>query len=171
MSIENIRAGLTGSVDITVAEEHTAPHVGSGQVRVLATPVLVNLLEAAALKAMEHFVPAGHQTVGTLLNVKHLAATPVGMKVKAQAEVTRVAGRVLTFRVWADDEVEPIGEGEHQRVIINLDKFDQRMGAKIVRRIPSVGRVPAARASSPGAATSSPARAAASTPAHQAGPE
>lgn len=144
MSIEDIRAGLTGAVDITVAEEHTAPHVGSGQVRVLATPVLVNLLEAAALKAVEHFVPTGHQTVGTLLNVKHVAATPVGMKVKAQAEVTRVEGRMLTFRVWAEDEVEPIGEGEHQRVIINLDKFDQRMGAKIVRRIPSVGRAPAA---------------------------
>ena len=140
MSIEDIHAGLTGAVDVTVAEEHTAPHVGSGQVRVLATPVLVNLLEAAALKAMEHFVPAGHQTVGTLLNVKHVAATPVGMKVRAQAAVTRVEGRVLTFRVWADDEVEPIGEGIHQRVIINLDKFDQRMGAKIVRRIPSVGR-------------------------------
>ena len=143
MSIEDIRAGLTGAVDITVAEEHTAPHVGSGQVRVLATPVLVNLLEAAALKAVEHFVPAGHQTVGTLLNVKHVAATPVGMRVRAQAEVTRVEGRMLTFRVWAEDEVEPIGEGEHQRVIINLDKFDQRMGAKIVRRIPSVGRAPA----------------------------
>lgn len=140
MTLDAIVPGLTGELDITVAEEHTAPHVGSGQVRVLATPVLVNLLEAAALKAMEHFVPAGHQTVGTVLNVRHLAATPVGMKVTAHAQVTRVEGRVLTFRVWADDEVEPVGEGEHQRVIINLDKFDQRMGAKIVRRIPSVKR-------------------------------
>lgn len=140
MTIEAIVPGLTGAHDITVAEEHTAPHVGSGQVRVLATPVLVNLLEAAALKAMEHLVPAGHQTVGTVLNLRHLAATPVGMKVTAHAEVTRVEGRVLTFRVWAEDEVEPVGEGEHQRVIINLDKFDQRMGAKIVRRIPSVKR-------------------------------
>ena len=149
MSIEEIHPGLAGLVEITVAEEHTAPHVGSGQVRVLATPVLVNLLEAAALKAVEHLVPAGHQTVGTLLNVKHMAATPVGMKVKAQAEVTKVEGRLLTFRVWADDEVEPIGEGGHQRVIINLDKFDQRMGAKIVRRIPSVGRAPAASSVQP----------------------
>ena len=138
MAIDQIKPGLAGEIDVTVAEEHTAPHVGSGQVRVLATPVLVNLLEAAALKAAEHFVPEGHQTVGTLLNVRHLAATPVGMKVKAQAVVTKVEGRMLTFRVWADDEVEAIGEGEHQRVIINLDKFDQRMGAKIVRRIPSV---------------------------------
>ena len=140
MSLEEIRPGLTADVSITVAEEHTAPHVGSGQVRVLATPVLVNLLEAAALQAAESFVPAGHQTVGTLLNVQHLAATPVGMKAVAHAELTRVEGRVLTFRVWAEDEVEPIGEGTHQRVIINLDKFDARMGAKIVRRIPSVKR-------------------------------
>ena len=154
MTIEQIQPGLTGAVDITVAEEHTAPHVGSGQVRVLATPLLVNLLEAAALKAMEHFVPAGHQTVGTLLNVKHLAATPVGMKVSAYAEVIGVAGRVLTFRVWAVDEVEPIGEGEHQRVIINLDKFDQRMGAKIIRRIPSVVRAAGALAGPVAAADS-----------------
>lgn len=140
MAIEDIQPGLCGDTGITVAQEHTAPHVGSGQVRVLATPVMVNLIEAAALKAVEHHVPAGHQTVGTLLNVRHLAATPVGMKVTAHAEVIRVEGRLLTFRVWADDEVEPIGEGEHQRVIINLDKFDQRMGAKIVRRIPSVKR-------------------------------
>ena len=140
MAIEDIKPGLAGDIEITVAEEHTAPHVGSGQVRVLATPVMVNLIEAAALKAAEPFVPPGHQTVGTLLNVRHLAATPVGMKVTAHAEVIRVEGRVITFRVWADDEVEPIGIGEHQRVIINLDKFDQRMGAKIVRRIPSVKR-------------------------------
>ena len=141
MSIEEIRPGLTAEVIITVAEEHTAPHVGSGQVRVLATPVLVNLLEAAALKAAEHLVPAGHQTVGTELKVKHMAATPVGMQVTAHAEITRVEGRMLTFRVWADDEVEPIGEGEHQRVIINLDKFDARMGAKILRRVPSVKKL------------------------------
>lgn len=140
MAIEDIKPGLAGDIEITVAEEHTAPHVGSGQVRVLATPVMVNLIEAAALKAAEPFVPPGHQTVGILLNVRHLAATPVGMKVTAHAEVIRVEGRVITFRVWADDEVEPIGIGEHQRVIINLDKFDQRMGAKIVRRIPSVKR-------------------------------
>jgi fluoroacetyl-CoA thioesterase len=140
MTIEQLKPGLAATVDITVAEEHTAPHVGSGQVRVLATPVLVNLLEAAALKAVEHLVPAGHQTVGTQLNVKHMAATPVGMKVHAHAEVVQVEGRMLTFRVWAEDEVEPIGEGEHLRVIINLDKFDARMGAKILRRIPSVKR-------------------------------
>jgi fluoroacetyl-CoA thioesterase len=133
-----LRVGLVGEVDVVVSEEHTAPHVGSGQVRVLATPVMVNLIEAAALKAAEPYVPAGHQTVGTLLDVRHLAATPVGMKVRAFAEVVLVEGRRIVFKVRAEDEVEPIGEGMHERVIINLDKFDARMGAKILRRVPSV---------------------------------
>jgi predicted thioesterase len=140
MTTDTLRPGLTGDTGITVAEEHTAPHVGSGQVRVLATPVLTNLLEAAALAAAERHVPAGHQTVGTLLNIRHFAATPVGMKVSAHAEITAVEGRVITFRVWAEDEVETISEGTHERVMINLDKFDSRMGAKVLRRVPSVKR-------------------------------
>ena len=137
---EGLVAGLSGKVEITVAGEHTAPHVGSGQVHVLATPVLVNLLEAAALAAAERFVPAGHQTVGTRLDVQHFAATPVGMQVTAHAEVTAVNGRVLTFRLWAEDEVEPIGAGTHERVIINLERFDVRMQDKIKNRVPSVKR-------------------------------
>ncbi|MBL8386283.1 MAG: hypothetical protein JNM90_24580 [Burkholderiales bacterium] len=137
-----IAAGLSGKTEITVADEHTAPHVGSGQVRVLATPVLSNLWEAAALAAAEHHVPAGYQTVGTLLSLRHLAATPVGMRVTAWAEVVEVAGRTIRFRLWAEDEVEPIGEGTHERVMISLDRFDARMGAKILRREPSVRRTP-----------------------------
>ena len=140
MTIDALHAGLAGEVGITVGEEHTAPHVGSGQVRVLATPVLTNLLEAAALQAAERHVPAGYQTVGTRLELRHFAATPVGMKVAAHAEITNVSGRVLTFRIWAEDEVEPVGEGTHERVIINLDRFDQRMSAKINDRKPSVAR-------------------------------
>jgi hypothetical protein len=140
MNMDALQAGLSGEVSITVGEEHTAPHVGSGQVRVLATPVLTNLLEAAALQAAERHVPAGHQTVGTRLELRHFAATPVGMRVTAHAEITSVAGRVLTFRIWAEDEVEPVGDGVHERVIINLDRFDQRMNAKIAERKPSVAR-------------------------------
>jgi predicted thioesterase len=140
MTIEALHTGLAGEVCITVGEEHTAPHVGSGQVRVLATPVLTNLLEAAALQAAERHVSAGYQTVGTRLELRHFAATPVGMKVTAHAEITNVSGRVLTFRIWAEDEVEPVGEGTHERVIINLDRFDQRMNAKINDRKPSVVR-------------------------------
>lgn len=140
MSSESLAPGLTGKVEIVVGEEHTAPHVGSGQVHVLATPVLVNLLEAAALAAAERFVPAGHQTVGTRLDVQHFAATPVGMHVAAHAEVTEVKGRVLTFKLWAEDEVESIGGGTHERVIINLERFDVRMQDKIRNKKPSVKR-------------------------------
>jgi predicted thioesterase len=137
-AIEGLVPGLTADVEITVAGEHTAPHVGSGQVHVLATPVLVNLFEAAALAAAEKFVPAGHQTVGTRLDVQHFAATPVGMRASAHAEVTAVNGRVITFRLWAEDEVEAIGAGTHERVIINLERFDARMQAKIRNHVPSV---------------------------------
>jgi fluoroacetyl-CoA thioesterase len=139
-NVEGLVPGLTGKIEIVVAEEHTAPHVGSGQVHVLATPVLVTLLEAAALEAAERFVPPGHQTVGTHLDVQHFAATPVGMHVAAHAEVVEVKGRVITFKLWAEDEVEPIGGGTHERVIINLERFDVRMQEKIKNRVPSVKR-------------------------------
>ena len=102
--MNTLQPGLTGSVEIVVGEEHTAPHVGSGRVHVLATPVMVNLMEAAALQAVEGLLPAGHQTVGTHLDITHTAATPVGMRVKAYAELTKVDKRSLTFSVHAEDE-------------------------------------------------------------------
>ncbi|MGW8270131.1 MAG: thioesterase family protein [Burkholderiales bacterium] len=127
----DIQPGLTGSASLTVAEEHTAPRVGSGRVHVLATPVMINLIEAAALEAVERLLPAGHQSLGTLLNVRHIAATPVGMRVTAQAEVIAVDGRTIRFRVEARDERELIGEGEHERVVVNVAKFDQRVQRKV----------------------------------------
>ena len=126
-----LQPGLKGSVEIVVGEEHTAPHVGSGRVHVLATPVMVNLMEAAALQAVEGLLPAGHQTVGTHLDITHTAATPVGMRVRAYAEVTKVEKRMLSFNVYAEDEKERIGGGVHERIIINLERFDQRMQEKI----------------------------------------
>lgn len=137
-ALSTLRAGLTGSAELTVALAHTAPHVGSGVVKVLATPVLVNLLEAAALAAVEPHVAAGHQTVGIHLDVRHFAATPVGMRVRAHAEIVGVEGRTIAFRAWAEDDVERVGEGTHERVIITLDKFDERMRAKTERGTPSV---------------------------------
>ena len=128
-----IALGATGQKGITVTDEHTAPFVGSGRVRVLATPVMINLFEAAALAAIEHLLPEGHQSLGTHLDVSHLAATPVGMLVTAIAEVTAVDGRVVTFRVSARDERDLIGEGRHNRVIVNVAKFDMRVQAKIAK--------------------------------------
>jgi predicted thioesterase len=125
-----LRLGLIGTADLVVGEQHTAPHVGSGKVRVLATPVMVNLMEASALAAAERFLPEGHQSLGTHLDVRHIAATPVGMRVSARAELVKIDGRNLTFRVTAEDERELIGDGTHRRVVVNVARFDQRAQAK-----------------------------------------
>ena len=125
-----LRPGLKGEAEVVVAENHTAPHVGSGRVHVLATPVMVNLMEAAALHAVEGLLAAGQQTVGTHLDITHTAATPVGMRVKACAELVKVEQRRMVFRVYAEDEEERIGEGIHERIIISLDRFDRRMQEK-----------------------------------------
>ena len=126
-----ITPGTVGKKSITVAEEHTAPFVGSGRVRVLATPIMINLFEASALAAVEHLLPEGHQSLGTHLDVSHIAATPVGMHVTAIAEVIAVEGRVIKFRVSARDERDLIGEGLHDRVVVNVAKFDLRVQEKI----------------------------------------
>src|SRR5271169_3945499 len=115
-----ITAGQTGTAQLTVGSEHTAPFVGSGRIAVLATPVMINLIEAAALDAVEHLLPGSHQSLGTHLDVSHVAATPVGLLVTATAQVVRVEGRTITFRVEAHDTVETIGGGTHQRVVVSV---------------------------------------------------
>jgi len=127
-----LKEGLTGSANIIVGEEHTAPSIGSGRVRVLATPVMINLMEAAALDAIERLLPPGHQSLGTHLNVGHYAATPVGMGLRASAVVTRVDGRTIEFRVEAFDEKERVGDGTHTRVVVNVERFDQRVQRKLL---------------------------------------
>ena len=126
-----VRPGTTGRAELVVAEEHTAPRVGSGKVHVLATPVMINLLEAAALDALDKHLPPGYQSLGTLLNVRHIAATPVGMRVFAEVAVSRVDGRTVYFSVKAADEKELIGEGKHERVVVNVEKFDLRVQRKL----------------------------------------
>src|SRR5579859_8150179 len=126
-----LRVGLAGSAELVVGEEHTAPRVGSGRVHVLATPVMINLIEAAALAAVEHLLAPGYQSLGTLLHVRHIAATPVGMRVRATAEVVKVDGRTLSFRVEARDERDLIGDGAHERMIVNVERFDKRVQEKL----------------------------------------
>jgi len=128
--IAGLHVGLKGSAGLVVGEQHTAPKVGSGRVHVLATPVMINLIEAAALAAVEHLLPPGQQSLGTHLDVRHYAATPVGMRVSAEAELIKIDGRLLTFRVSAADAVEVIGEGTHERVVVTLERFDQRVQKK-----------------------------------------
>ena len=129
--LSRLTPGLRGSAEITVGEEQTAPRVGSGRVRVLATPVMINMMEAAALDAIERLLPDGHQSLGTHLNVGHYAATPVGMRLRATAEVTRVDGRNVGFRVEAFDDRERIGDGTHTRVVVNVARFDARIQNKL----------------------------------------
>ena len=131
VDLSRLQPGLKGSADLLVGVEHTAPRVGSGRVPVLATPVMINVIEAAALAAVEHLLPAGHQSLGIRLDVRHFAATPVGMRVFATAELTAVEGRRLVFKVEAHDEREPIGDGSHERVVVNVARFDQRVQNKL----------------------------------------
>jgi predicted thioesterase len=131
VDLSRLTPGLKGSARLRVAAEHTAPSIGSGKVPVLATPVMINLIEAAALNAVEHLLPAGHQSLGIHLDIRHFAATPVGMQVDATAELTAVDGRTLTFAVEARDEKEAIGGGSHRRVVVNVARFDARMERKL----------------------------------------
>ena len=127
----HLPAGLTGTAELIVGEQHTAPRIGSGRIHVLATPVMINLIEAAALAAVEQSLPEHHQSLGTHLDITHVAATPVGMRVRATAEVLKVEGRTVFFRVRCDDERELIGQGTHERVVVNVERFDQRVQAKL----------------------------------------
>jgi predicted thioesterase len=131
LHLSRLQPGMKGSAQLLVGIEHTAPKVGSGLVPVLATPVMINLIEAAALDAVERLLPDGHQSLGTRLDVRHFAATPIGMKVRATAEVIKVEGRTLSFRVEAQDERELIGDGSHERVVVNVARFDQRVQKKL----------------------------------------
>ena len=131
MELGALKPGMTGRAELLVGEEHTAPRVGSGKVHVLATPVMINLIEAASLAAVEHLLPEGYQSLGTLLNVRHIAATPVGMRLRATAVVLGVEGRNIRFRVEAHDEKELVGDGSHERVVVNVAKFDQRVQKKL----------------------------------------
>jgi fluoroacetyl-CoA thioesterase len=134
VDLSKLTPGLEGHAELVVGEEHTAPRIGSGRVRVLATPVMINLMEAAALDAAESLIPAGHQSLGTRLDVRHIAATPVGMRVRATARLISVEGRSLEFRVEAHDEKDLIGDGTHQRLVVDVARFDQRVQAKLTAR-------------------------------------
>jgi predicted thioesterase len=131
LDLSKIQPGQQGSASLVVGEAHTAPEIGSGRVHVLATPVMINMMEAAALDAIEHLLPAGHQSLGIRLDVTHHAATPVGMRVTATARVLAVEGRRIRFAVEARDEKEVIGAGTHERVVVNVARFDERVQRKL----------------------------------------
>lgn len=125
-----LEPGLSAEVELTVGVTDTAAHLGSGSLAVFATPALVALMENAAIRALEGNLPPGHSTVGGKIEVCHLAATPVGMRVRAHAELIEVQGRKLNFRIQAWDEVELIGEADHVRFLIEEDTFIERVRTK-----------------------------------------
>jgi len=118
-----LETGLTGEATTTVVHENTAAHVGAGGVEVFATPMMIALMENAAWRAVADHLEPGYVTVGTVVNVRHLAATPLGQQVRATAKLIEIDGRRLVFQVEAHDEQRQIGEGRHERFIVNLEHF------------------------------------------------
>ncbi len=124
-----IPGGTTGEREETVTEAKTAAALGSGSVPVYATPAMVALMEAAAIRALEGFLPPGHTSVGMDISVTHLRPSSLGAKVRARATVTGVEGRLVTFRVEAHQDRQRIGEGLHRRAVVETAKFLARAAA------------------------------------------
>ena len=126
-----ITIGMKGEVSTLAEKEDTALEVGSGSLLVYATPCMVALMEGAACEAIAEALPEDKTSVGTYLEISHISATPVGLEVRAEAEVTAVEGSILTFSVTAYDEAGKIGEGTHQRAVITAQKFLDKVYAKL----------------------------------------
>lgn len=122
--------GLVAELEHVVTDDDTAAKWGSGLVPVFSTPALVGLMESAAVQVLAGHLPPGQTTVGGRIDMRHLAATPVGMQVRARAELTAVEGRKLVFKVQAWDAIELIGEADHDRFVIDEAKFVAKVGAK-----------------------------------------
>jgi fluoroacetyl-CoA thioesterase len=126
-----IPLGAKGTFSLLIAPQHLANQFKDEILPpVLATPVMIMMMENAALNAIRPFLEPGESAVGTMVNIRHLAATPVGQSVRAEAEVTKVAGRLIEFTVAASDETEAIGSGTHERVVIDVKRLAQRLAAK-----------------------------------------
>ena len=126
-----ITVGMKGEAGTTVEREDTALEVGSGSLLVYATPCMVALMEGAACEAIADALGENQTTVGTALNIEHISATPVGLDVRAEAEVTAVEKNIITFSVTAYDEAGKIGEGTHKRAVVTAQKFLDKTYAKL----------------------------------------
>ncbi len=129
--IEDIKPGIVGEADETVSTTRTASFFGSGLVAAYATPAMIALMENASVAALQRYLGPGQTSVGTEVCIKHIAATPVGMHARARATVTAIDGRRVTFQVEAWDDREKIGEGTHQRFIVDQARFNDRLQQKI----------------------------------------
>lgn len=126
-----ITVGMKGEAATLVERADTALEVGSGSLLVYATPCMVALMEGAACEAIEGCLPENKTSVGTMLSVSHLSATPVGLEVRAEAEVTAVEGSKISFKLTAYDEAGKIGEGTHERIVITSQKFLDKVYNKL----------------------------------------
>lgn len=131
VKIMTIIVGMKGQTNTLVEREDTALEVGSGSLLVYATPAMAAMMEAAACEAIASGLAETETTVGIELNLKHLSATPVGLEVRAEAEVTAVEGKIITFHIEAFDEAGKIGEADHKRALVNSEKFLQRTYEKL----------------------------------------
>ena len=129
--MRTIPVGTKGTFEIVVGADDLASTMNSALPAVMATRVMVGMMELAAMAAMRDFMDPGETSVGVSIEVQHMAATPPGHRVRAEAEVTRSEGRRLEFAVRAFDETEEIGSGTHRRVVIDLAKFKERLKSKI----------------------------------------
>ena len=127
-----LETGIKGKQELTVTTENTAKAMGSGTLEVFATPAMIALMEKTAYESVAGELEDGSGTVGTALNVKHVSASPVGMKITGETELVKIDGRALTFSVKAYDEKGLIGEGEHERFIVYNEKFQAKADAKLL---------------------------------------
>lgn len=125
-----LEAGIKGTQEVKVTEENTALTMGSGTLKVFATPSMIALMEKTAWQSVAPHLEEGSGTVGTQLNVSHLSATPLGMTVRCESELTEVDGRKLVFKVAAYDNADLIGEGTHERFIVKNEKFQAKADSK-----------------------------------------
>ena len=124
--------GLTGQSEMIVGEGDLVKRLGNIDVDVLATPRLVQLMEEAAIRTIQEFIPPGQMSLGTQVKIKHLSPTPIGMKVIARALLKEINGSRLFFLIDAYDEVEKVAEGEHERVLVSKERFFQKVNRKRV---------------------------------------
>ncbi len=125
-----LEAGIKGEQSMKVVYENTATAVGSGVLEVFGTPYMLALMEKTACESVEPYLDEGWGSVGTEVNIRHLAATPIGMTVRCETELTEVDGRRLLFNVWAYDDVGLIGDGTHERFLVNNEKFQAKAEAR-----------------------------------------
>lgn len=129
--MKELKTGIRGTASANVNENSLAVTMGSGSLRVFATPAMVALMESAACDCLNQYLDDGETTVGTELNIKHVSATPAGMNVTAEAVLTGVNGREFTFSVTASDDSGEIGSGEHKRFLVYSEKFTEKTYSKL----------------------------------------